>query len=566
MDTSPINTDAAREAPPESPEVISGNILDVIRQLLPATRERDQVLEIVRRVMADNETLQRQLAKLLLHAKKNEGVSTHQLRLALGALGIAGVEGANGNGEAIQPVELDAADQKLRELAEIDRAKKANETIKPRQQPNRRTPPPDHLPRVNNPIPVPEVERRCPSCGAERTCIGHDVTQTIDIEPARAIVRIDRREKLACLPCEGQIVCAPRGDKVVEGGMYGLRLVAHLLVSKFADGLPAHRQREQLARLGLELPVSTLIDQLKWATDLLRPIWRVALDEVLASRVMHMDGTGLPVLDRNLKGKTRLGTLWGYVGVCEHGSTAAYLYCSTGKKLAQRPGELGPQDVLARRTGYVVADAAGIFDESFERPDLIECCCNMHSRRYFTKALDAGDQRAALPLAAYKKIYKIEEEIREHDPPLTPEKVLAVRIEKSRPVFDELVAWCRAHQPAVLPSSKLGAALRYMLNHHVALGRFLTDGVIPIDNGPAERLHVRCAIARKNFLFVGSDDGGERAAIAFTILGSCRLLGIDPLEYLADVLPILTRDIRLADMPALLPVHWKSRRDAAKSA
>ena len=565
MDTSPNSTDADREAPPESPATISGNILDVIRQLLPATREREQVLEIVGRVIADNETLQRQLVKLLLHGKKNEGVSTHQLRLALGALGLAGAGGADGSGEASQPGDLDAADQKLREQSEIDRAK-ANETIKTRQQPNRRTPPPDHLPRVNNPIPVPEVERRCPICGADRTCIGHDVTQTIDLEPARVIVRIDRREKLACLPCEGQIVCAPRGDKIVEGGMYGLRLVAHLLVSKFVDGLPAHRQREQLERLGLDLPVSTLIDQLKWATDLLRPLWRVALDEVLGSRVMHMDGTGLPVLDRNLKGKTRLGTLWGYVGVCEHGSTAVHLYCSTGKKLAQRPGELGPQDVLARRTGYVVADAAGIFNESFERPDLIECGCNMHSRRYFTKALDAGDQRAALPLAAYKKIYEIEKEIREHDPSLTPEGVLAVRIEKIKPVFDELVAWCRAHQPSALPSSKLGAALRYMLNHHVALGRFLTDGVIPIDNGPAERLHVRCAIARKNFLFAGSDDGGERAAIAFTILGSCRLVGVNPLEYLADVLPLLTRDIRLADMPALLPIHWKARRDTAASA
>jgi transposase len=179
--------------------------------------------------------------------------------------------------------------------------------------------------------------------------------------------------------------------------------------------------------------------------------------------------------------------------------------------------------------------------------------------------IDAGDQRAALPLAAYKKIYKIEEEIREHDPPLKYAQVLAVRVEKIKPVFDELVAWCRAHQ-AMLPSSKLGTAIRYMLNHHVALGRFLTDGVIPIDNGPAERLHVRCAIARKNFLFAGSDDGGERAAVAFTILGSCRLVGVDPLEYLADVLPILTRNIRLADMPALLPVRWKARRDAATSA
>jgi hypothetical protein len=317
-----------------------------------------------------------------------------------------------------------------------------------------------------------------------------------------------------------------------------------------------HRQRERLARLGLDISVSTLCDQVKWSTDLLRPLWRAAIDAVLAARIMHVDGTGLPVLDPSVAGGKRHGTLWGYVGVDDIGSTAAYLYTSTGKKLGQKPGELGPEDMLKRRKGPVVADASNLFDKSFERSDLVECGCNMHGRRYWVKALDSDDQRAALPIAAYKKLYEIEAEIRDRDPATK----LAERQQRSKPIFDEIVAWCRTRQPYEPPSGKLGAAIQYTLNHHVALGRFLEDGTIPIDNGAVERLHVRAAIARKNFLHVGADSGGERAAIAFTILGACRLVGIDPIEYLADVLPILTRPIRIVDLPELLPARWKARR------
>jgi transposase len=222
-------------------------------------------------------------------------------------------------------------------------------------------------------------------------------------------------------------------------------------------------------------------------------------------------------------------------------------------------GELGPEDVLAKRNGFVVADAAGVFDASFKRPSLIECGCNMHSRRYFRKALERGDGRAALPLAAFKKLYDIEEEIRGS----TAEEKGAVRQASSKPVHDELVAWCEAHQPHEPPSSPMGAAIRYLLNHQLALRRFLDDGRVPIDNGIVERLHVRAALTRKNFLFAGSDTGGERAAIAYTILSCCELADVNPVEYLADVLPCLAQRVRLRDMPAMLPSRWKAARDAA---
>jgi hypothetical protein len=155
-------------------------------------------------------------------------------------------------------------------------------------------------------------------------------------------------------------------------------LVAALLVDKYDDGLPLHRQKQRFERMGLKLAVSTLADQVAWAADLLRPLWRLAVLQVLSAKVMHLDATSLPVLDRDAAGGKRLGALWGYVG---DESVAAYLYASTGKKTGQRPGELGPEDMLANREGFTVADASNLFEQSFKRPGLIECGCNMHGRR-----------------------------------------------------------------------------------------------------------------------------------------------------------------------------------------
>jgi len=526
-----------------------GPVLDVLRELLTEGRD-SEVLALVSKLMARNSELERRLMQMSSHGQKNEGVSTAQLRLFLDSLAATGVDASDDGAP-----DLGDANAKLRGASGIDVAADS-EAEKPAKQPPLRKPPPANLPRVDNPIAVPEAERACPSCGAERACIGHDVTEVIELEPARVVVRVDRREKLACGSCEGELARAPVGDKVVSSGRLGSSLVAALVVDKYDDGLPLHRQKRRFERMGVDLAVSTLADQVTWATDLLRPLWRMAIEQVLAAMVMHLDATGLPVLDRDAAGGKRLGALWGYVG---DENVAAYLYASTAKKNAQRPGELGPEEMLARRTGYTVADASNLFDRSFERPELVECGCNMHGRRYWTKALDAGDTRAALPIAAYKKLYEIEAKIRS----LPPDDKRAVRQVESKPVFDEIVSWAEAYKAHEPPSSGLGAAIRYMTNHKVALGRFLEDGVIPIDNGIVERLHVRAALTRKNYLFAGSDTGGERAAIAYTILGCCRLAEVNPVEYLADILPRLARGLRLRDVPAMLPAAWKAARQAA---
>jgi transposase len=524
-----------------------GQVLEVLKALLAEGR-LDEVLALVSKLVARNSELERRLAEVVSRGKKNEGVSSEQLLLLLD--GLSGAPSAH----------VAEADEHLRAASGIDQppAEQAL-TNPPKRPPAVRRPLPTHLRRVENVIPVPDGERPCPRCGALRTCIGHDVSQVIDLIPAEVVVRVDRREKLACPTCESEVVRAPLGDKPVVGGSVGTTLVSQVLVDKYWDGLPLHRQKQRFARLGAALPVSTLAEQVTWSTDLLRPLWRVAQQEVLRAPVMHLDGTSLPVLDKATAKGIKLGSLWGYIGVEGEVQTALYLYASTGKKVGQLEGELGPEDVLKQRTGYTVADASSIFDASFQRDELIECGCNMHARRYFTKALDAGDTRAALPLAAFKKLYQVEDELRGQD----SEARLLSRQSRSKPVYDELITWCLVHQPYEPPSSAMGRALNYLLNHREALQRFLGDGIIPIDNGAVERLHVRAALTRKNFLFAGSDAGGERAAIAFTVLGCCQLAGVNPVEYLAEVLPRLAKRIRLIDIPALMPARWKASRAAS---
>src|SRR5580658_8235552 len=166
----------------------------------------------------------------------------------------------------------------------------------------------------------------------------------------------------------------------------------------------------------------------------------------------------------------------------------------------------------------------------------------MHARRYFVKALEAGDSRAAVPLSAFGALYQIEAAAAELDPAAR----LAMRQQRSQPVYDELIRWAQTYQPGEPPSSLLGKALQYLLNQQLALRRFLEDGRYPIDNGIVERLHRRPAIGRRNYLFAGSHAAAERAAIAYSILGTCNLVQVNPSEYLAQVLPRLARGVVIA--------------------
>jgi len=540
-------TRAAAAAATDEKRELKGTVLDVVRELVAGATRANEILALVGKLVTRNQELELLCAKLRERKNQGEHLSEAQLDFFL-------VELAKKTTPELQA----EANRQLEAAAQAHGGRR--ETTTPPKQPAVRRRPSSQLRRVENPIPVPAEQRACPTCGQARRCLLHETTEVIDLIPAEVIVRLDQREVLGCDDCDAEMVRAPLGDKVVEGGAYGSRLVADLVVGKYRDGLPLHRQGQILGRLGLGMPSSSMADQIHWATDLLGPVWRQLITDVLGSKMMHVDSTGLPVRDRDREGGILVGSLWGYVG---DSSNAVYLYTSTGKKRGQREGEIGPEEFLVRRTGYTVADAATVFDKSFQRADLIEVACNMHARRYHVKALEAGDARAAVPLAAFQALYDVEEAVR--DAP--PERRHEQRQQRSKPVYDRLISWCQTYQPAEPPSSALGKAIGYLLNHRVALTRFLDDGILPIDNGIVERLHRRPAIARRNFLFAGSHAAAERAAIAFSVLASCELVDLNPIEYLADILPRLARGIVIArDIPGMTPVGWKRARDSASTA
>lgn len=542
MTTNVASTTEAKGAGTAKGE-LRGQVLDVLKELLTGRRD-EEVIALVARLMSRNQELELLLAKMRESKNRGEQISAAQLDLFLNKLKAQTPEGA--------PAE---ANKKLEEAAQTHGGR--TELPKPPKQPAVRRPPPPGLRRVENRILVPESERMCPVCTTERRCIAHETTPVIDLIPAEVIVRLDIREVLGCDKCDAELVRAPMGDKVVAGGAYGSTLVGTLIVDKYKNGMPLYRQGEALERLGLHMPSSSMADQITWGTDLLRPIWHGLIAEVLGSLVMHVDATSLPVRDKDTVKGITLGALWGYVG----GTTyAVYLYTSTGKKLGQQPGEIGPEQFLLKRKGYVVADASNLFDASFRSEERIEVGCTMHARRYFVKALEANDMRAAAPIAAFKALYDVEHAARD----MSPEQRREERQRRSKPVYDELIAWCETYQPLEPPGSLLGKAIQYLLNHRIALTRFVANGALPIDNGIVERLHRMPAITRRNFLFAGSHAGGERAAIAYSILASCDLADVNPVEYLADVLPRLARDgVVLAQVPAMLPAAWKKARETA---
>lgn len=523
-----------------------GSPLAVAEALLGDHPNAPVVLQVMRKLVARNAELERKMAALRSRSgNKSERIPSEQLDLFFDLL--------RGTADG----DMKKATEALREIAEGRAARPEPE--KPPKQPAVRRPPPADARRVDNPIPVPEEERACPQCGGPRRCVDHEQTEVIDLIPAEIIVRIDRREVLACDRCDGEFERAPMGDKVVAGGYYGSGLVAQLVVDKYKFGLPLHRISQRLTALGLVIPSASLSDQVQWAAELLQPLQRAAQALVMTAEVLHVDGTSIPVRDKDTGHQVELGSLWGYVGTNSSERAppvALYLFTSTGKKLGVRPGELGPEQVLALRHGPVCADASNLFDKSFKREHLIEVGCNMHARRYFVKALDAGDARAAAPIAAFKALYEIEEEVAD----ASLEQILVARHERSRPVYEKLLEWASLHRAHEPPNSELGKALRYLDNHQEALTRFLDDPTLPIDNGIIERLHRRPALVRKNMLFAGSFDGARRAAIVFTVLACCELADVEPVSYLRDILPRIARSGGLthAQACALLPAAWKA--------
>ncbi len=391
---------------------------------------------------------------------------------------------------------------------------------------------PGHLPRQDI---VHESSCNCPSCGASMRRLGEDVSEIIEYVPGRYQVIRHVRPKYSCGACQ-KIVQAAAPSRPIARGLAGPGFLAHVLVSKYADHLPLYRQSQIYAREGLDLDRSTLADWVGGAAELLEPLVNSLGRYVLGAQKIHGDDTPVPVLCPG-RGSTKQGRLWTYVRddrPAGSSESPAVLFRYSPDRKGERP-----QVHLASFTGVLQADAYAGFDRLYgER--IQEAACWAHVRRKFYELhLAHSSPIAAEALERIGRLYGIEAEIRGK----LPDERRAMRQARAGPELEALHAWLHSSLSTLSRKSELALAIRYALSHWVALTRYRDDGRLEIDNNAAERALRAVALGRKNWLFAGSDDGGERAAAIYSLLGTAKLNDLDPEGYLRYVLE------RIADHP-----------------
>ena len=390
-----------------------------------------------------------------------------------------------------------------------------------------RKPLPEDLPReVVTHLPAHSC---CPDCGGALRQFGEDVSEQLERIPASFKVIRHVRPKFACAGCES-VVEAPAPARPIDRGLPGPSLLAHVLVSKYADHLPLYRQSQIYVREGVDLDRSTLAGWVGAASELLTPLVDEIKKHVLAAAKIHADDTPVPVLAPG-NGKTKTGRLWTYVrddrpaGV----STAPAVWFAYSE---DRKGE-HPRRHLKNFKGALQADAYSGFHHLYGDGVIYEVACWAHTRRKFHDIHVAhASPTTTEALARIGALYGIEEQIRGKPAELR----CSVRQTRSKPLLDELRQWMDKTLRSLSTKSETAGAIRYALSHWRALTRYIDDGLLEIDNNSAERTLRAVAIGRKNYLFMGADSGGQRAASLYSLIGTAKLNGLDPAFYLRTVL------------------------------
>ena len=431
---------------------------------------------------------------------------------------------------------------------------------------------PADLPRQRVVHDLDEADKPCPCCGEARQVIGQDVSEQLDYVPAKVKVIEHVRLKYACKACEAaavpggpQIVTAEKPLSPIEKGLAAPGLLAHVIVSKYADHLPLHRLERIFRRHKIDLARSTMCDWARQSAESLAPLYDAMVRDVLGSKVIHTDDTPVDVQDKQL-GKTRTGRFWVYRGDQAHGQIV-FDYTPSRK----RDGPMAfLNDWGKDEPRFLQADAFGGYDGIYAGQaggQVTEVACWAHTRRKFHEAALSDPANSARALAIIRLLYDVETRAKKQFGAQTQDGHarllsairLELRQERAAPRLAEFKTWLEGLDVSaggtVLPKSPMGQAAAYALNQWDALTVYTTDGDLNIDNNPAENALRRIALGRKNWLFAGSDRGGRTAAVLFSLIATCQRHRVEPLAYLRDVLTRIAAHPhnRLAD---LLPTHW----------
>lgn len=417
-----------------------------------------------------------------------------------------------------------------------------------------RKPLPAHLPRKTIEIEPDSDELVCDHCGSDKTRIGQDVTEKLEYVPASFYVKRYVRHKYACKQCQNKISIGQLPPMVIDKGVPGESVLAHIIASKFTDHLPLNRLEGIFKRHGVEITVSNMCDWVGVSADLLKPLVKRMQELIRLSPIINTDDTPIPIKSKTRQGSTYNGYLWVYI---DTQFNVVFDFTPTRSRN-------GPIDFIGKAyRGFVQADAYSGYDELFRVSQAIEVGCNSHARRKFEYALDSNPVRAARMMVLWGRLYEIESRAKklEYD----SVQLLEARQKEALPIFDEIKSALMEYKDQVLPKSPMSKAINYALNQWDALVRYTSDPRLSIDNNLSERTLRMVVIGRKNYLFAGSEAGAERAAIIYSLVASCKLNGHDPFVYFNDVLKKVTT-WPASQIDELLPTQWKPPKPTPEEA
>ena len=430
-------------------------------------------------------------------------------------------------GDQLNMFGAEATEEEAREEAEVPAPRKNTNTRRRRHLP-------ESAPRVDVVLDVPEEEKVCACCGKQKERIGEDVTEQLDIVPAQVFVRRQIRPKYACSACRDGVVQTPLPEQPIKRGIAAPGFLAYMVLSKYADHIPLCRMEKIFARNDIDITRSNMSE---WAMQLHRlcmPLIALILRRILTSAVIHSDDTTLRVQQPG--GGIKRSYLWVYLG--DESAPYTFYNFTEGRSRA------GPNAILSEFSGFLQADAYTGYEELYKltsddgSPQIIESGCWAHARRYFVQADESGDARARHAIEEIAKLFAIEKQAKKECAEKTLNDLhtrrLELRRETSIAILENLFAWMDDRLD-VLPQSPLGKAIGYAQNNKTALYTYTTDGRLEIDNNAAERAMRPVAIGRKNWLFAGSNQGGQAAATFFTLIESAKRNGLNPYDFLRDL-------------------------------
>ena len=513
-------------------------MFETLNEANAALEQKDlQIQELTRKLQSTQlsmKMLQHQVEQLIrrVYGKRSEKIDPNQMMF---------------DNFIMESLEQPQSETTTETLPEQKVKRKKPRTVK-RKHPGR-IPIPEHLERVEIVLDVPEEEKVCPETGKPLKKIGEEVSEKLEYKPGKLIVNVYKRPKYASpdsmVSGEVGVVTAPMPDHPIEKCKADVGLIAHIIVSKFADHLPLYRQDGIFERERVTIPRSSQTSWMLQTYEAISPLENALKEAVLESDILFTDDSIIPLQIKG-NGRVKKGRLWVYV----RGGPGPPLCTFDFSRDRSKKRPIG---FLGNYHGYIHADAYSGYDELFRKNGVIEVACWVHARRKFDEATSSRPQEATEIIARIAQLYKLETSLRE----LEPEDRASQRQQHAKPVIDGIFARLDELKKSILPTEPLMKAITYALNQKEALYRYLENGQLKPDNNTAENAIRPLALGRKNWMFAGSDRGAKATALFLGLIQSCKACDVNPWEYFNDILRrIMSHPV--SRLRELLPDQWTS--------